>query len=479
MEAKMDVISKELIKPSSPTPQDSKTLELSLLDQIIPHFFVRFLFVYEKQRQPSVDPSKTTAQLKKSLSETLTKFYPLAGKLSPDHHSVDCDDSGVLFVEANVDATLSQAVQNAPFERFSQYMPSETYIRGGNDDSKAVPFDANCGKGDILFAVQITWFRCGGASIGACISHKVADFMSLIAFMNSWAAMNRGENTSKSDLLMKVPVFDYGTRIFPPLHNAVRAERPKHTNNEGKMVCKRFVFNKEKITELKQILISSSSSSSTLPIVPEDLTRVKVVSAFLWKQFINVAVAKNNQAGGANVSLFKASHTVNLRSRIGNLQTLSSNEFAFGNIMVPVFISFTLNQNLQTDFYGDLFRLMGDALSKVNEDYVVNRAVPLFKIIATRGLERVSQQPTWNMAIHETRFSSYCRFPICETDFGWGKPVSVGPVDISNSSMIILISTKDEEGIEAWVTMSEDEVALFSDDLLSIAAPGFFSSDFK
>lgn len=45
--------------------------------------------------------------LKSSLSTTLTRFYPLAGRISDDF-SVDCSDAGALYVEAEDHADFLQ-----------------------------------------------------------------------------------------------------------------------------------------------------------------------------------------------------------------------------------------------------------------------------------------------------------------------------------------------------------------------------------
>lgn len=68
--------------------------------------------------------------------------------------------------------------------------------------------------------------------------------------------------------------------------------------------------------------------------------------------------------------------------------------------------------------------------------------------------------------------SSWTRFGLYEMDFGWGKPawVSIGSIMFLN--FVVLTDTKDGEGIEAWVTLKEDEMASFEHDheLLSFAS---------
>ncbi|CAI9118875.1 OLC1v1020502C1 [Oldenlandia corymbosa var. corymbosa] len=456
MEAKIDIISRELIKPSRPTPIDRRGFPLSLLDQSEPPAFIPILFLYQKQLPNSkidLDPSKRTLHLKQSLSECLSEFYPLAGKLRPDDElSVDCDDSGVLFVEAEVNVSLAEAVNNAPFESFGQYLPFDPYINEGNDD-------------EALLAIQITWFGCGGCAIGVCLFHRVADLISLITFMNSWASENRGDSTKSSMKL--TPNFDLGRQLFPMPEFPIIL--PPVALKEGKKVCKRFIFNKEKLTELKELAISSPSSSSLM----KNPTRVEVVTAFIWKQLIKLEQAKNR--GTANKeTTSRIWHVVNLRSRISSLVALPSDEFPFGNhiILGPASFTSSKNQDETDDDYGDLVPLTSNAIRTINEDYVLNRAVPLMRgLLNSSVTEQLNHQKT--MA-SDWLFSSWCRFPIYEVDFGWGKPVSVGPVGTPGFNVVALKSTRNEEGIEAWISMLEAEFALLPDEFLSLAAADYF-----
>ncbi|CAI9095719.1 OLC1v1031715C1 [Oldenlandia corymbosa var. corymbosa] len=470
MEAKIEIISREFIKPSSPTPQDSKEQKLSLLDQCTPQVYMRLLFFY--QNQPKVlDPTKTALNLKQSLSECLTKFYPLAGKLNEDRSSIDCDDSGVLFVEAKVDASLSEPVRSSPYEHFGQYLP---FDHQGASGSETKLFDAYP-RNEILLAIQVSWFECGGSAIGVSMSHAVGDLMSLVAFMNSWAAINRGEIAK-----ILVPNFDLGRNLFPPRDSPYKFPLAEV---EGKIVCKRFVFGKEKLTEVKELASS---------IGLKDPTRVEVVTAFLLKQFVNLERAKKNcshNSCSTAKTRFMVWHAVNLRSRISSLAAEEDN-FTFGNVSNIATASFIPDDDDSRD-YGDLVLLTRTAIRNVNENYVLNLLVPFLNSFdpsslreqeaATKAAAGAEQQPTEKMKL--ILFSSWClkgRFSASEADFGWGKPVSVGPAGTRNTAttrVLLTSSSSSDDGIAAWIYMVEDELALLPDELLSLAATDFFPLD--
>ncbi|KAL0380056.1 UNVERIFIED_CONTAM: Acetyl-CoA-benzylalcohol acetyltransferase [Sesamum angustifolium] len=121
------VISKELIKPSSPTPDHLKAVKLSVLDQITPPVYISLIFFYEadelKGLASSTDQAQICHHLKQSLSNTLTLFYPLAGKFDPESFTVYCNDDGVEFVEARARARLQDVVHDAKLEEFEKYLP--------------------------------------------------------------------------------------------------------------------------------------------------------------------------------------------------------------------------------------------------------------------------------------------------------------------------------------------------------------------
>ncbi|KAK3211956.1 hypothetical protein Dsin_016662 [Dipteronia sinensis] len=97
----VSIISREIIKPSSTTPNHLRTQKLSHLDQMNIDTFISIIFFYDKA-------PKHCDQLKTSLSQTLSHYYPLAGQVK-DHLSVDCNEYGVTFVKAQVVAPIDMS----------------------------------------------------------------------------------------------------------------------------------------------------------------------------------------------------------------------------------------------------------------------------------------------------------------------------------------------------------------------------------
>ncbi|KAM7484127.1 hypothetical protein LguiA_000136 [Lonicera macranthoides] len=63
--------------------------------------------------------------------------------------------------------------------------------------------------GDLLLAIQVNIFECGGIAIGVCILHKFADAVSLIfMFINCWPATAHGESNIVSPHFELANLFD-------------------------------------------------------------------------------------------------------------------------------------------------------------------------------------------------------------------------------------------------------------------------------
>jgi shikimate O-hydroxycinnamoyltransferase len=58
-------------------------------------------------------------------------------------------------------------------------------------------------------------------------------------------------------------------------------------------------------------------------------------------------------------------------------------------------------------------------------------------------------------------YASWCKFPMYEADFGWGKPIWVTTSTCPVKNAIVLMDTRDGDGIEAIVNMKENDMIMF------------------
>ncbi|XP_076900826.1 epi-neemfruitin B synthase L1AT-like [Bidens hawaiensis] len=159
------IVSQETIKPSSPTPPHLRTHHLSLPDQMAPNSMIRLLFFYKNDTVVG-----DVNILKKSLSQTLSSYYPFAGRfLAPSMPIIDCSDQGVEFLEVSNDSRLSDFIFKRDLDEsiLDQLIPN--YAIGENPN---------------LAEVRLNHFKCGAAALGLSIPHKLGDGFTMANFFN-------------------------------------------------------------------------------------------------------------------------------------------------------------------------------------------------------------------------------------------------------------------------------------------------------
>ncbi|KAL9462401.1 hypothetical protein AB3S75_000411 [Citrus x aurantiifolia] len=440
----VEIISRESIKPSSPTPLDLKTHKLCLMDQFLSNAYAPRVLYYplnQDDLSSAIDidhiVSKRLQLLKQSLSETLVHFYPLAGKLT-NNFSVDCNDEGVYFVEAVAKSPLNELL----------IQPDPNLI------NKLCPVDGSQQSGQVAGAhvamVQVTSFACGGLVICACISHTFGDGTSFSSFMKAWAATAR-KKTSEEETIFICPNYDASSLFLPyedDLFHQLRAvSNASYTRllETGRFVKRRFVFDAKAIAELK-----AKAKSSRV----QNPTRIEILSAILSKSIMAVV---NKKSGSHKPMLL--SHAVNLRPRAR--PPLS--EYLIGNI---VWYTNALFTEEEVDLDGLVWQLR-EAISKFDGDFVksLQGVGGLLKLSEAIKYEAEACSDAKNRVI----FSSWCTFGFYGIDFGWGKPIWVSCVGFGGSILqfspiINLVDTRFGDGIEAWVSLLEEDMALLEVD---------------
>ncbi|KAI3783280.1 hypothetical protein L1987_42357 [Smallanthus sonchifolius] len=129
----IQIISKENIIPSSPTPQHLKSYNLSILDQLIPAPYAPIILYYPND-QANLDIQESLKSLKDSLSKTLTRFYPLAGSIKNDL-LIDCDDVGAYFAVARVNTRLDEFLSHPDLDLINHFLPCEPSFNGSSEGS--------------------------------------------------------------------------------------------------------------------------------------------------------------------------------------------------------------------------------------------------------------------------------------------------------------------------------------------------------
>ncbi|KAI7984707.1 Stemmadenine O-acetyltransferase [Camellia lanceoleosa] len=120
----------------------------------------------------------------------------------------------------------------------------------------------------------------------------------------------------------------------------------------------------------------------------------------------------------------------------------------------------------------ELGRLVGElreGIGKIDSEYLMKLKSENAYAMIMNNIKKVGELVS-NKEVLFLKFTSWCKFPIFEADFGWGKPiwVSSGSRAIKNSVML-MDSMCSDGGIEAWVTMDEESMIKFEQDPLLLS----------
>ncbi|PQQ18617.1 vinorine synthase-like [Prunus yedoensis var. nudiflora] len=181
-------------------------------------------------------------------------------------------------------------------------------------------------------------------------------------------------------------------------------------------------------------------------------TNVQLVLAIILKCDI---AASHNSKPRTPIRPTVLFQMVNLHRRM--LPKLPQN--AMGNWFWPLPILFKEDETQLHELVSTMRKGLTDFVNeKANRFKAVEGFLVVFECIRERGQLLKSTK-----GINLYWATSLCKLPSYEMDFGWGKPTW----DTSKGgykNVIALLDTRFCDGIEAWVTLDEPEMAIFESD---------------
>ncbi|KAK7300569.1 hypothetical protein RJT34_11416 [Clitoria ternatea] len=381
--------------------------------------------------EPS-DPFHTLIpHLKSALSQTLSLFPPLAGRLTTDSDGyvyLTCNDAGVDFLHANATGLYIR-------DLLSPLDVSESFKEFFTFDRKV----SYTGHFSPILAVQVTELA-DGVFIGCAVNHAVTDGTSFWNFFNTFAQVCRKVNKSVrnvpdfrresvliSDAVLRLPeggpqvTFDADAplreRIFSFSREAIqrlkaKANNRRWTENNSAAELMRKQSNDHHIKENgKVVTILESLFKSAVNSKPQTLTETVEISSFqsvcalLWR-----AVTRARKLPATKTTTFRMA--VNCRHRIEP----KLNPYYFGNAIqsVPTYAS-------AGDVISKDLRWCAEQLNKnvkAHDDAMVRRFVDDWE-------SNPRCFPLGNPDGASITMGSSPRFPMYDNDFGWGRPLAV------------------------------------------------------
>nr|BDW80097.1 BAHD acyltransferase [Heliotropium arborescens] len=432
--SRLQLISKKVVKPSIPTSPSLRNYKLSLMDHQMVGIYMPMAFFYPNLHHHKHPHSRNevSSHLENSLSKTLASYYPFAGRIAKNS-SINCNDMGATLLECHVKGSMSEFLEENNMNATSQadLFPSGLPFSSGHNDSS-------------LVVAQLSHFDCGGKALSLCMNHKVGDAHTLFNFMNHWASVARQSNET-------LPPQFIGFSIMPS-NDDPSTESILGPKQMKQGITRRYVFDAQTLSQLK----AKASAESGV----QNPTRVEVVTALLCK---HVITANMVCSGSFKPSVLATA--VNFRSQIGPPVTQTS----VGN-----FVSFALvliSDERELNFS----KLVGEIRKAKLQQYGKYKGIKQNELVSTT-LEIAEQIKSFhgNDDIDTYGFSSLCRYPTNQIDFGWGKPIRINLAANPFKNICSLLDNHNGDGIDVFIPLEEHVMSVLQrdPDLMAFAFPG-------
>ncbi|KAM3289302.1 acetyl-CoA-benzylalcohol acetyltransferase [Capsicum chacoense] len=422
----VEIMSKKLIKPSSPTPNNLQNYKLSFFDQLAEHTHTPFVLFYPK-KNTSTTTDFMVQQLEESLARTLTHVYPAAARFHDNKCSIICQDQGVPLIKAKVNRRMDEEFLKQAHNNLDLVLHFWPLI---NNDVNA----NNLFAMPIMF-VQITIFQCGGIALSVSIAHPAIDGWTNFTFIYEWSKVCKLGIPSEKINFMS---FDL-VNIFGP-RDITFSDQAKPLDT--KLVAKKFVMDEKVLSKLRDKLTSSNNNSEALCFKP---SRVEMVTAILWRAQLRASRAITGEMKPSVMSF-----PLNLRGKLKYREAINP----FGNFIIDIPITYEPKGTnvLELQHFITLIReeveKIVDYCGEASLDEVVEMVGNLYN--------KCYEGREWgaNDDVEEFTCSSLTRFHMQEADFGWGNP-NLMHFGSRNNQVFWLYSTQCGNSIGVQMDLKE------------------------
>ncbi|KAG9451156.1 hypothetical protein H6P81_011121 [Aristolochia fimbriata] len=392
--------------------------------------------------------------LRRSLSLTLSLFYPSAGRLVP---SPQGDDRVIRYSDGD-SATITLAESGADFgslvgnrakeaEAFHPLVPPLLHVTPTSVSSENE-------QGTPLVAFRVTVFPGTGVSIGFTFNHVLTDGTGGMNFLKTWAAVYKAGG-DVSDVVKDLPVFDRAVlRHLEPLKRALMEEprrlvaslpeSEEEPNRTHRMTRATFVLKRAHIETLRSEMMKTGN-------VGPRISTFAVTCAYVW-----ACLAKSRpvpkKATETDQTLYFGI-PANCRHRLLPPVPITY----FGNASpVGAVVEASRTELTRENGAASAARAIQAAIRRIDEGNGI--ILEELTAVGRRWREVVSSTPRERrLCIAGSPF-----FRAYDTDFGWGRPRKVEYGLLEHTEFVSLADGREEDGgVEIGVGGPEEEVLRF------------------
>ncbi|WVZ00600.1 hypothetical protein V8G54_026669 [Vigna mungo] len=393
-----------MVQPAEATPR--KVLWNSDLDLLVGNYHTPSVYFYNPNGASNFFHSNI---LKEALSKTLVLFYPMAARLRHGHdHRVEiyCNGQGVLFVEAHATVAMDHFTQNLHHRNL---IPTVDYSAGIE-----------------TYPIVITYFKCGGVSLGVGLQHHVVDGASGIHFINAWSDVARGFGISVPPFIDKtlLRARDPPQPAFP--HHEYQLSPPTTTSTATTttttVVASILKLTRHQLNTLKGKWKEGGNSIK--------YSTYEMLAAHIW-----ISVCKARCLGDEQETRLYI--PIDGRWRLQPPLTPGY----FGNVIfstIPVAVVEELVSK-PTWYAADKYH---KAIMRMDNEYLRSAVDYLELQPDLNGLVRGAH----TFACPNVGINSWVKFRIYDADFGWGRPIFMRPGWIIHEGLSIITPTSTNDG---------------------------------
>ncbi|KAL5995775.1 hypothetical protein ACLOJK_025845 [Asimina triloba] len=407
----IDVRGSSLVRPAQDTPKEIHWN--SNVDLVVSRMHTPSVYFY---RPNAVSASNffDAQLLKDALAKALVPFYPVAGRLATDPDGrihINCNAQGVLFVEAHTTSVIDD---------FGDFI-STMELR------KLIP-TVDC-SGDIssfpLCLLQVTFFKCGGVSLAVGFEHHLGDGTTGLHFINHWSDVARG-------LDLTLPPFMDRTLLrarVPPTprfsHVEYQQPSPQYSNPPLGSTIASFKFTRDQLDHLKAKCKEDDGGSSS-----SSYTSYEALAGHVWR----CASKARDLPSGEQCKLYVV---VDGRNRLSPPLPPGF----FGNVIFPMTPVATAGE-LVSNPSAFAARRVRETLARADDEYLRSA---LDFLESQSDLSALIRGPH-TFGCPNLGVNSWARLPIYGADFGWGRPIFMGPAGVPYEGLAYILPSPTNDG---------------------------------
>ncbi|KAK9279445.1 hypothetical protein L1049_013124 [Liquidambar formosana] len=375
------------------TMHPPKLLNLSNLDRQCPILMYLVFFYKPSPACMNLSVNSVFGSLKAGLEETLSVWYPAAGRLSLNNTNdgklnLWCNNDGAILVEAVTQVKISELGDLSQYNEFFENLVFRPVFNGTFSDMP-------------LVVAQVTRFGCGGYSLGIGTSHSLFDGPATFNFLCAWAS--NATMKGNSGLEQHKPVHERGTLLIDQIYGAdgklggCKLSEVGSSNQEN-FVLRTFHLSGAMIESLKRKLFGEKRGSFSC-------SSFEVVAAHLWK-------ARTKALGLRKERMVCLQFAVDTRNK---MVPLLPKGFS-GNAYVLASVALTAGE-LEEESHEALIEKIKEAKNSVTNEYVK---------AYIEALE--APQGTLPPLKELTLVSDWTRMPFHKVDFLHGEAAYASPL---------------------------------------------------